>query len=154
MNGSARRAAAEASPALATLTNGRPSARRPSSIGAQLGAGGGQLAGVVGRRVGSSEARAKSLAVPVAMTASGTPRRPASSAAVADGAVAAGHGDAVGVPAGDALEVLGVAAAGADLGAVAAHPVRERLGVEAPSGGRVGDQRDAHASPGYRRGGV
>ena len=82
MSGAARRAATDARPALATFTNGRPSASRPSSsrrssvpVTASVAASSGSS--------GSPDARTKSFAVPPGITPSGTPSRPASSAELA-----------------------------------------------------------------------
>jgi methylmalonyl-CoA epimerase len=83
------------------------------------------------------------------MTASGTPRRPASSAAVPSVPSPPATATRSGAQAAAGLELVGLAAEGAHVGAVAAHPLGELLRVEPPSGGRVGDQRDPHAEPGY-----
>ena len=63
----------------------------------------------------------------------------------ADRAVAARHGDPLGLRARDAAQGRRGRIRRCDVSAMAAHRGRERLRVEAPTGGPVGDQRDAHA---------
>ena len=100
---------------------------------------------------GSSQARAKSLAVPVGMTAERHAEAAGERRGRAERAVAARHRDALGPHA-----AARSSSSGSTPKARTSAPWRrivrgERLGVEAPAGGRVGDQRDAHAEPGYRR---
>jgi hypothetical protein len=145
LNGEAWRAALAASPALAALTNGRPSPSLPSSSACVSVPVAASLAASTGSS-GSSLARAKSFAVPVAITASGTPRRPASSAAGPIVPSPPGHGHALRPCGGDALELVRLAAEDLDLRSGLAHGGGERLGVEPAPRLRVGREGDAHGA--------
>ena len=135
MSGSAARAATDASPALATFTNGCPSASRPSSSG-RVSVPVAASTAASSRSSGRPCTRAKSLAVPAAITASGTSRRPASSAT----------GPIVPSPPATAIRSGSHAAHRArpvssqsntlDVRAVRAHRGHERLRVEPAAGAR------------------
>jgi hypothetical protein len=159
LNGDAWRAAFAASPALATLTNGRPSARRPSSSRRVSVPVAGRPLGVDGHRPGPGGEPGGGGRVErdleEAREVVGRARRdhrerhpqPARQlGGGADRAVAAGHGDPVRRRLRDPLEIRVLAAADLDLGALLAHGVGERLGVGAAPRTRVGREGDPHGA--------
>ena len=140
MSGAARRAATEASPALATLTNGRPSPSRPSSnavVLVPLAASAGRLERVERQPGGAHEV----VRGPARDHAERDAEAPGELGDRGDRPVAAGHDEPLGRGRGRALELLGLAA---EHGHVGVHGPDQRLGVEPAAGGPVGDQRHAH----------